>query len=121
MDILDKVKDKIPPAKLAGLKEWYAWCDSAAERYTKEVKTKLAFELGHIQPELVAGMKAAFVSALREAGRHIVTTNLCDTVKAESGPPPTMARHPRDDEPTGPGPDSPYTPDGVFGDGGDYK
>lgn len=132
MDLLEKVKDKVPADKLEGLKEWYAWCDNAAERYSKELRSKLALELGFIPPELVAGMKASFVAALREAGRHIVTTKLVETVKAEADPPPAArsfvtrgrsmtGRGHGYEQDTGPGPDSPYTPDGVFGDGGESK
>jgi hypothetical protein len=142
MDLLDKVKDKLPAEKLTELQQWYQWCDETAEKYAKQVRGKLAFELGHIPPPLLSAMKEAFVAAMREAGRHVVTTKLVETNKAD--PPPAeagqprgqtkyssvpdeanlnsrVAVHHRDDDSTGPGPDSPYIPDGVFGDGGEPK
>jgi len=86
MDLLERMKDKMDPVKFAELQDWYKWCDTTSTRYAKEIKGKLAFELGHIPEPLQEAIRASISSAMREAGRHIVKTKLCDAVATDPVP-----------------------------------
>lgn len=84
--LVEKAKSTLGVSKTTAIVEWYDWVDAKSKETAEQVRKAIAFEVGHIPESTVAIIKINIETALRAAGRHIVTTKLCDTIKSSPEP-----------------------------------